>query len=756
MALPITNTARRSLSKIKKEPVLVVQFDGIMELFGSAVAYKYIEIGEPGLDIGNDWVIGGRIPLGEQITGITFSSSFGNTTTSIDFKVDPDKGRGESVSSMNIAFLDTKANEVLNIVSQYEMLGRKCRVFLAPDPTDTVFPTDYVTLFRGIVESYDLPGGGVVFNISHPDQKKRQNIFNTAETVLVSGISNSDTTLAVPGGAGTGFLTRILGPDGTYDTSFLSYIKIDDEIIRYTGITPGTNDTFTGLLRGQLGTTAASHAGDAEVTSFYRLQGNPITLALKLMLSGWNSNFADFIAVKAFNYINYGGTERVPNSVFFYDLDLLDLYGLTVGDYITTEGSDFPGTNDVTLKRIEEIVVSDEGTYLVIEGVTFTDEILPEMTLSIFAYFRSQYDTLPDGFKMSPDQVDIKEHERIRSSFLSGVDYDIYLKDGIENGKEFLEQQIYSPVAAYSTSRNAQSSVAFTVGPLPTDSIVTLNTSNVKNADRIVKKRGISKNFYNTIIYKYNESPVSDRFLNGYVLVDAASKSDIPVGNRSMIIESKGLRDNIAISVVAQRRLTRYAFGAEYFEGIRILFADGYSIEPSDLVILDGESLMISNRETGERTSPAKYYEVISKKIDIQTGDITLSLLDTQFEVGTRYALISPASNIRVGMSASSFIIEPSFSREFGDDEYLKWDRYGEITVRVRTSDYSVEATGVIDQFSGNTVYLQNSLGFTPSSGMIMELSDYNDATDKIKLLYGFASDGSANFDDGGAPYVMI
>lgn len=757
MALPINQTTRYSLAKIKKEPVLVVQFDGIPELLGSATAYKYIEIGEPGLVIGNSWVIGGRIPIGDQISAITFSSNFGNTTTSIDFKVDPDKGRGESVTSMTLAFLDTKANEVLAIVKNYEMLGRKCRVLLAPDPTDTVFPEDYVTIFRGIVESYDLPAGGVVFNVSHPDQKKRQNIYNQAETTLVSGISSGDTNFAAPAGEGVRFLTRILGADGTYDGSFLSYVRIDNEIIRYTGITPGVNDTFTSLARGQLGTTAASHAAGAEVTSFYRLQGNPLDLALKLMLSGWNGPYAEFIDVKGFNYINNAGSATIPNAVFFYNINLPEIYGVVEGDYITTSGSDFPGSNDVTSKRIESVTVTDEGTYLVIEGVTFVNELLPDTVLQIYASFRSQYDTLPDGLKMYPDEVDITEHERIRDMFMNGYAYDMYIRETIENAKEFIEQEIYSPVAAYSTARNARSSVAYTVGPLPTTTVVTLNANNVKNADRLVKKRGIGRNFYNTIIYRYDESALEEgKFLKGTLSVDATSKTTIPVGNRSMIISSKGLRSDSIISFVAARRLTRYAFGAEYFEGVRVLFADGYGIEPSDLVILDGVSLQIADRETGERASPPKYYEVIAKKIDIQTGDITLSLLDTQFELTFRYALISPASYIRTGLSQSSFQIQPSFASDLGPDEYQKWQEFGEITVRVRSLDYTTEATGVIDQFQGNTVYLKDPLGFTPSSGMVMELADYNDATVQLKLLYGFISNGSANFDDGKPPYLMV
>lgn len=753
MTLPITKNARQSLAKIKKEPVLVVEFEGISTLLGSAKVYKYIEIGQADLLIGNSWRIGGKYAISDQIDAITFSSNFGSTTTSIDFKVDPDKGRGESVASMVLAFLDTKDNQILDIVKNYEMLGRKVRVLLAPDPTDTVFPEDYVTVFRGIVESCDLPAGGVVFTISHPDQKKRQTIYTTGESSLPSGISNSDTTILLQTGDGAKFLKRVLGPDGTYDSSFSSYVTIDNEIIKYTSI---SGDTLTGCTRAQFGTTAASHSSGANVASFYRLTGNCIDLALKIMLSGWQGYYAQFVRVRGFNIVSNDGSQKVQNAVFFEGLNLDEMYGLAPGDYITVEGSDYP-SNNFSMKTIQSLTVTDEGTYVVMNGVSFVDELLPPLYLSIYAYFRSQYDTLPDGMKMYPDEVDVVEHQRLKSLFLNSFSYDFYLKDTIDNGKEFIEQEIYSPVSAYSTPRKARSSVAYTVGPLPNSTITTFDVTNVKNADKLVKKRGIGKNFYNAIIYKFDESAITkDKFLKGTIQIDGTSFSTITIGTRSMNIVSKGLRDPTIIDNVSTRRLSRYAFGAEYFDSVTTLFADGYAVEPSDIVILDGESLKIADRTTGLRTSPPKYYEVISKKINIQNGDISFGLLDTQFTLDSRYGLISPASIVKSGTSTTQFDISPSFNSSVGADEYLKYQQYGEITVRVRTADYGVEATGVIDGFSSNTVFLNTPLPFTPSGGMIMELSDYDDATEQIKLIYGFISNGTANFDDGKPYYRMI
>lgn len=749
MTLQITENVRQSLQKVQKQPSIVLSFDGITELFGSASILSPVRIGDPGLEIGG-FIIGQSVAIDNQITSIAFEgSSNGGTSTRINYKLSPDLGVGESVTSLRVALVDTQANDILIILAANEFLGRKVRVLLTPDYTDTSFPEDYVTIFRGIIDDISLPPGMVVFNISHPDQKKRQNLFSSYESTLNGSINNSVTTITLNVEANnpiTNLFDSITGPDGSEDATFKSYVRIDDEIIRYTGI---SGQNLTGCTRASLGSAAASHADDESIKSFYRLTGNPITLALKLMLSGWNGPFVSGVGVGNFNYISV--TDTVDNTMYFEGVNVEEIYGLTVGDYVTTTGAS-NGANNVTLKTITAVTIAGTSSYITIDAVSFVDEFDSAAVVA----FRSRYDTLPIGLKMSPDEVDVTEHERIRDIFLSGIEFDVYIKETIDSVKEFLSQEIYRPIACYSVPRKAKSSVAYLIGPLPTQSIKTLNTSNVLNADKIFKRRSIGRNFYNTIIYKYDEDSITDTFLQGYITTNTTSKTQIPVGNKSFIIVTKGLRDgNIAVSSAA-RLLSRYAFGANYIDGVKVNFETGFNLEVSDLVILNGDSLKLNDATTGLDTSPQKFYEIVSKDYDIKTGQVTLGLTDTNFATAGRYALISPASCVKSGISGTRFVIKSSFNSVFGDNEYLKWDRYGEIFVRVRNSSYTTSATGQIDSFSGNVVTLKTTLGFTPSADMLMELSSYPQATEQIKLLYTHLTNGSADFADGGDPYIMV
>lgn len=748
MPINLTKNARLSALEIRKSPSIVVEFDGISQKFGSATILRVIRIGDDDLFIGNDWKIGGSVEIEGQEPALTFDADFGSTSTKIDYKLNPDRGIGSSVSSLEIAFVDDKADTILGIFSANEMLARKCRIWLSPNAANTTFPEDYIIIFRGIVDGINAAPGGVILNISHPDQKKRQTIFNSVETALSSSINDSVTN--IPLVSTDGLLYPAIGPNGLIDESIKFYVRIDDEIIRYTGNT--VNNLTSGIVRGSLGTSAVSHDDETSVTSFYTIEGQAIDIALKLMLSGYNDYFLQGLQLTSVEEIN--PTEIIDNAIFFDGVDLTQIYGITSGDYVTVSGCS-NGANNVTLKLIDEVVKIEDGSYIVVDGVSFATENTPPSGAVVA--FRSKYDTLGEGLKMSPDEVDVYEHERLQNLFLSSFEYLFYLTQTIDSGKDFIEQQIYSPIACYSIPRMARASVGYHVGPLPTASIPLLNDKNVRSPGSIIKRRSIGKNFYNTIIYKFDKALLDDKYLQGALYTNAESRVNIPIGTKALIIEADGLRNGAFAASNASRRLNRYAFGAEYFTQVKVFFRDAFNVEVGDLVLFDGTNLKIANFQTGEREGDVKLYEVISKSFNIVTGDIIFELVDTNYSTASRYSLISPASFVKTGISASSFIIESSFDSVFDDDEYLKWTRFIDngLTVRIRDTDYSVQATGVVDRIQGNTVYLNNSLGFTPTPGMLMEMSDYP-PSDQIKLLYGFIAENASGFSNGDDPYRML
>jgi len=744
MSLPINKKLLIDSKLTTKEPNIVLCIDGIDTCYGSSSLLSPILIGGPGLIIDGSWLIGGYELTNSDESIISLEGS----TTSIRQQLEPDKGRGSSVQSMAIELIDVsgQATELITPGALVDdILGRKAKVYLALSRTAS-FPNDYVLLFRGIVDDINAGPASIIINLAHPDNKKRQVIFPKVEHKLDGAINNSQTTITLD--SVDNLLLPTTGPDGLIDNTFSSYVRIDDEIIKYTGI---SGLQLTGCVRGQLLTFAASHTDESDVNSFYRLEGTAMSVAQKMMMS--KSGYAVQRTPTNFQIVPNLGS--LPNTIFFQDLDLQNEDGVTVGDYITTTLA-VNGANNVTLKEIIGITKVDSGTYIDIDGVTFVDEA----GTTALVQFRSKYDSWPDGLSMGSDEVDVAQHEYIERLFLSSFEYDFYLKDSIENGKEFLETEVYLPASCYSVPRKTKASVQLHIGPLPTSETKILSKTNIVNPSRLKIRRSTAKNFFNTIVYKFEEDSLEDKFLRGRITQDATSLTRIPIGSKALIVESKGMRDvlngpNLANSA-ALRKLNRYKYGAESLEGVNVTFGDGFAIEVGDVVILDPTDLKLVNTVDGNRNKPAAFFEVINKSLNYKTGEILLDLTDTNFATNARYGLIGPSSRISFGISQTQFVIEQYFPSPFGASEFQKWSRYPNCAVKIRSADFTTRFfQTVITQSTSNTITVRDALGFVPVAGDIMELADYDfaDVTDVIKLIYVHLAPLLGGADD---PYQML
>lgn len=743
MALTPTNRTQRILGGLSKQPNIVLEIDGVEEVFGAVEILKNIRIGDPGLTIGNSWKIGGLNEVDEQASVIMFGGKGGGTDTDISQQVNVDSSESSNTQTLRVALQD-KSGTISELISPGvivdDILGRKVKVWYGF--ANSAWKEDYVLIFRGIIGDVQSAPGRVVFTLSHPDRKKNQAIYNSFEGKLNEPLDASETTITLV--STTNLLSKITGPDGSVDTAYKHYIRVDDEIIEFAAI---SGNDLTGCTRASLGTTAATHLDQADVKSVHRLVDNSMALALKLMLSGWNGPFITGLSAK--NFVRISGSETVANCLFFDNKDLEVDHGLTEGDFITTTGA-ADAANNVTLKPILQVAKTQDGSYVVVDDVSFVEEADTAVSVS----FRSKYDTLPDGLAMSPDEVDVAQHEKQRSLFLQNFDYDFYLQDSIDDARKFIVEQIYRPASTLEIVRKSRASCKFQIGPLPDEDLPVLDETVLEKASGIMKRRSMGRNFFNQIIYKFDPHPIKERWSQGTIYADNDSRERIGKW-QPFAIESQGLRDANIIQTVADRRLRKYAFAAEYYEGLSLGLKAGFTIENGDIVIFDGSRIRVTDTSTGSRSQPPKLLEVVSKKLNLRTGKVQLQLIDTNYDVDARYALISPASFIKVASDQANFIIEPSFSQPFGNDEWRKWKRYEGAIVRVRAPDWSESATAVLELVNFNLIRLDANLGFVPSAGYVMELCDYNDATEVLKLKYGWMTDEDL-FDDGTSQYKMI
>jgi len=750
MAFPITQNAQNAANQINVKPVIVMEIDGLPYRFGSATLVTLIRIGDAGLFInnylGDPWVIGGYRKLENQFDYISFDRG---GAAKITQSLKADRGKGTSVQRLQIALID-KNDEVSEIISPgivlNEILGRNVKIYQGFE--NTSFPEDYITIFRGLIEGVDSKPGLISFNLSNVEEKKRQGVFRSRKTQLASAITQASSPTTVTVDDASEFLNAITGPDGTEDSALTFYFKINDEVFSYTGTT-GT--TFTGVQRAQLGTVAQDHDVEDNVESIVRIEENGINLALKLMLSGTNGFYVENISVTNFEYIN--PLASVDNAVLVKNIDLKEVYGVAEGDFVTITGSAIGG-NNVSASEILEIQIVEEGTYLILDD-TLTQEIDSAAEMSI----RSAFDTFPEGLGMLPSEVDVEEHVRIFNLFLSGFNFDFRITD-MSDAKKFLDEQVYLPMSAFSVPRKGRASLGYTIGPIPGSNIVTLDRSNITNADRLQLSRSLGTNFTNTVRYEYDQNVVNDNFDTVKEYEDSQSKIDIPVGDKSLEISAEGMRTSTSADTLsnaaANRRLKRYGRGAEYLKGVEVQYGTGFNLEIGDVILFDTAALQVTDTETGSRSGSLKFMEIQNKILDNKSGKVILDLTRTAFEVGERYGLISPSSKVKQVTNGQQFVIEKSFFTNLLN-EGRKWQDLVGASVIVRNEDSTAISTvGTISAVVGDEIFLESAISPVPVAGRILELATYDNQPDLVKLLYAFFSDGSNNFADGQPPYVFL
>lgn len=728
MPLKLSATAEVLIEKRNITPNLILEIDGVETLYSSITTYKIARFGEDDLLFGDPGLVfGGGIadPNVETLIGLGES---GNT---ISQQLLQDKGGVSSVTTFAIELID-KDQQITRLITPGQVvddvLDRRARVYV--NFSGGMHPEDSILIHSGVVDEISAGPASIKLNIASPENLKRQKLFLPVDTKLNGSITNSDTTITVD--STNGFFSPYL-------TEFESYIKIDDEIIKYTG---KTTTTFTGCVRGQLGTVASSHSDNTQTASFYRVRENAINFALKLMMSAGDEYYAN---QTIFNIGAYDSFNLDDNIIYFYAINVKDKYGLVSGDTVTIASSSF-NDGDYVITGFGE---DDTGSW-----IEFAESLIVELSTAAIASFKSQFNVWPEGMGMTPYDVDVQGHVDIREQYFASIpEYDFYFKpdDGEIDGKEFLSKEVYFPASLYSLPRKTKAGCQIVLPPVSSANLKKIDSSNVINPSSLRPVRSTNKNFYNSIVTKYEKHSIEDKFLRGQIFYSADSQNRFKnQGNKPLIIESNGLRDSGStdsiIRINSRRWLDRYKFAAEFFKGVKINFKSGLNIEVGDVVIFGDNDLKITDISNGSRNFDSKAYEVIDKSINLKTGEIQISLLSTGFDLSSRYGGISPSTVVGSGSTTSELVIEPTYGNVTLRQERAKWRNLIGEEINIHNDDYSYSEITTLSGLSNSneSIFEVNPpLAITPSSGYFIDIAHYPIGIDanenkNLKSIYTF------------------
>jgi len=713
-----------NINSTSKPLNMTLELSGVDQIYGLASTYEEVTYGMPGVSYGDEGLVyGGLVAVPNSKPYISDKS-----TLTISQKLEPEQGRA-SISSMSIILID-KNGEITDLVSPggdivSEILGRDCTIRIGF--VNTNWPSDYYVAFRGIVTNVVSQSGQITLTLGDANQKRRTALFQVEKTNLTSAIDAVTTT--IPGNSFEAFYAPILGPDSTYDSAISLFMKIDDEIMQY--VTPGV--TTTTVTRAALGTIAAIHDIGAEIVHSIQIQDHPLTIALKLMLSGWNGPYLSNVTCIAIGTTI--DTPSVPNAILLNNGKDANLdYGLTVGDWVTISGS--TAGNDGTYQITE---IEDAQGFVNNVLRLDTNLTLENPASTVLLAFRSKYDTLPvnAGLKLSPIDVDVLGHENLRDNYLnSGVYTMRHYVNSQQVGKDFIEQQLYLPIACYSLTRYGRLSVNQTRPPIATETIQFLNLGNIINPESITITRGLNtRKFWNSIQYQYDQN-IDGSYASVLRSIDTDSLNNIGIVSL-LPINGNGMRSDLGAATLVQRAstnlLSRYK-NAAYEINLKVIFTVGSQIEVGDIVALqDNGYLHLSNFDTGQRNLGTTLFEVTNKSLDIKTGVVSLTLTSgVTGNASDRYGTISPSSLVTTGSSSTQVKIISSYSATT-HDESTKWVDYIGLPVTVRNDDYSIIDTAVLQSVdnigSPVTLTLVTPLSFTPTAGMIVDVPNYPTST---------------------------
>jgi hypothetical protein len=707
LAFQLSDRAKLLAAKTQKNIQLVVEIDGYDKKFGTLPMEGFWKIGDPYFIGDTGLLVGGTI---EDLSLMPLVTMDG-TTNQITQQLNQDKGGTSSVQSMTVSIIDLRGEigTELNALVP-DVLSRRCNVYLGFG--QSIFPEDFATIFIGQITEFLAGSGTIRLKVVNPERLKQQEVFIQGKGEITSVITSGATTIPVDTTTeaivGAGELT--------------SYLRIDDEVIKYES-KDSTN--FLTCARGQLGTLVAEHDGGASYETLYVLEGNPIDLALKVMLSG-ETYYIENEIIK----------QSAIDKIYIDNANLASYYNIQLGDLLYTTGLD----TDLVGAVVNGIETTDLQTIIQYE---ITTPAVDEFPVAGFLSIKSQYSTLPDGCKIKPWEVDVDQFESIKlrsgSSLPTAV---LYIKQTVK-ASELINTDLLYPIGGFSLPRKGRVSMGYVSTPTAESTTKTLNKDNIIFASKISISRSTEKNFYNAIVYRYDESVYEDKFLKGKIYYSAESQNRIRAGNKPMIIDARIFRSGAEnyMEAQAQKFLDRYQFGSETFS-VAVTYAVGWDVEVGDSIIVDGADLKMFDSKTNSRTFAPRIMEVFNKSLSLKDGSVTLDLGDTSYSLTGRFVSIAPSSKIKAGSTTTNIILQNSPSLQVGEDQTDRFAPFVRGKIKICSPDYATQYQTVIRSVVKDPldpVLVVDAVAVAPDAGWAVLVDDYDtDVRNPFKPLFGF------------------
>lgn len=339
-----------------------------------------------------------------------------------------------------------------------------------------------------------------------------------------------------------------------------------------------------------------------------------------------------------------------------------------------------------------------------------------------------------DGLGLDTDHINISAIEQLRDDFYPRPTY--WMSFSINERQraiDFFEKEIFQPLNLYPIiDGQGRFSLRRLVKPLPTTGPIP-----VINDGDLVGVPGWSENYgelINEVRFSYDYDAVDDEFDTVDYIVDGSINTRGP-GKEEIHIESKGFTTGNDAALIAQTR-AKTVFNRFAPPPIKINITTRFDkwIEEAGTVI-DFSSNFVPDIVAGTMGISNELMEIIDMSVDWLRGLCKITLLQSGFDAAPGQ-VISPTMTVTAGTSATEFSVSAA--------DAAKYANFTNPEVIVYYDNMIAASSAVtITDITGTTVTV-DSLGFTPSAGMIVAFANYDSCTTEQKR-YGFIADSSDN-----------
>lgn len=218
-----------------------------------------------------------------------------------------------TISSFSFRILD-KDGIITSLVggNAEDLIGAEVRIYLGRSNVDMDF-SDYFELPVTYVSKLEHGDSSYLFSTSEQTERMNKPIYDYKSALGVDIL--------------VGTTTWTMRDDIT-DFPDTGFLKVDDEFVSYAG-KDLVNNRFTGVIRGELGSTPAAHSSSEDCVLVETITDNPLNIIMKLLVSGGGGGTYDTLqsglAIDE-NLIDIAEIEELRDELFIDTEFTLSLY----------------------------------------------------------------------------------------------------------------------------------------------------------------------------------------------------------------------------------------------------------------------------------------------------------------------------------------------------------------------------------------------------------------------------------------------